>query len=312
MAKEAGLDVPDQQIGSLAWFDVDGDGDIDMVTLQNRGFFLYRNNQGRMTEELIYERPLKGVQIGRSTEGAWVYDGKISIADFDLDGDIDLFSASKRGNVLLVNESGTLHYRDPASLGLPNTSLNASWVDYDNDGYPDLHIVPQGIYKNQKAQAFDATGILQFPEAQYLGAVTNWFDADNDGKLDVILTLNANPNFDPWWRSVRIPKLPTTWLVEGYRNTGAVGHWLQIRLIGNKGNHEAIGSQVTIHTQKGAQAQAVGSSNEGAFFSQGHYRLYFGLGSEKKISRIDIRWPNGQQQVLENVNGDQLLTITQP
>ena len=309
MAEESGLAVPEQQIGSLAWFDVDNDGDIDLVTLQNRGFFLYRNNRGKMTEETIYERPLKGVQIGSSTEGSWVYDGKISVADFDLDGDIDLFSSSKRGNVLLVNDGGHFRHLDPASMGLPEVSLNASWVDYDNDGYPDLHAVPQGLFKSEQARQFKETGVLRFPDEQYQGAVTNWFDEDNDGQIDVMMTLNANPDYHPWWRKVRIPLLPTTWLIEAYRNTGTANHWLQIELVGSKGNHEAIGAQVTVHTREGDQVQVVGASNEGAFFSQGHYRLYFGLGNENRVERIDIRWPDGKLQSLKDVEGDRLLTI---
>ena len=156
------------------------------------------------------------------------------------------------------------------------------------------------------------TGILRLAEEQYQGAVTNWFDHDNDGQVDVMMTLNANPDYHPWWRKTRIPRLPSTWLIEAYRNIGNANHWLQVRLVGSEGNHEAIGAQVIIKTKKGRQAQAVGASNEGAFFSQGHYRLYFGLGDETDIERIDVRWPDGKMQYLKDIEGDQLLTIQYP
>jgi len=308
MAKEVGIGIPDRQIGSLAWFDVDNDGDIDLVTLENQGFFLYRNDHGKVIQEPIYKRPLSGVQIGSTTEGTWVYDGKVSVADYDGDGDIDLFSSSKRGNVLLLNQGGRFSHVDPVSVGLPEASLNATWVDYDNDGFPDLHTVPQGLYRQAGANHFEATGILRFPDEQYLAAVSNWFDMDNDGRLDLMLALDANPEFDPWWKSVRKPRLPTTWLLDAYRNTGASNHWLQIKLIGKAGNHEAIGARVTVVTPDGRQTQEVGAS-DGAFFSQGHYRLYFGLGKHDKAGRIEIRWPDGHQQKLKDVDSDSLLTV---
>ena len=309
LARQSGLAIPEQQIGSYAWFDVENDGDIDLVTLQNEGFFLYRNDHGKVTEETLYRRPLTGVQIGSSTEGAWVYDGKISAGDFDRDGDIDLFSASKRGNVLLINQDGRLEHRDPSSVGLPATSLNASWVDYDNDGRPDLHAVPQGLYHQGVDGRFKATGVLAFPDQQYQGAVSNWFDMDNDGRMDLMMALNANPEYDPWWRSVRIPRLRTTWLVQAWRNSNAGNHWLQLKLVGNQGNHEALGARVTVFTPDGSQTQEVGAT-DGAFFSQGHYRLYFGLGNNPQANRIEIRWPDGGRQILNDVPGDRLLTIS--
>jgi hypothetical protein len=52
-------------------------------------------------------------------------------------------------------------------------------------------------------------------------------------------------------------------------------------------------------------------NNEGAFFSQGHYRLYFGLGQNERAKAVKIRWPDGSMQQLDNVPGDALLVIEQ-
>jgi hypothetical protein len=51
--------------------------------------------------------------------------------------------------------------------------------------------------------------------------------------------------------------------------------------------------------------------NDGAFFSQGHYRLYFGLGPEARAARLTVRWPDGALQELTDVAGDRLLVIAQ-
>lgn len=308
MASKTGAAMPAQQIGSFVWTDADDDGDVDLVTLQNEGFYLYRNNSGILSQEAIYERPLSGVQIGNTTEGAWVYDGKLTASDYDRDGDVDLFASSKRGNVLLRNQSGHFTHLSPASVGLPETSFNASWIDYDNDGLPDLHMVPQGIYRQNQANRFEATGILELPNEQYQAAVSNWFDLDNDGRLDLVMALNENPAFRHWWEFSPTRRLSTIWPLHGYRHKGPSGHWLQIRLVGGEGNREAIGAKVTTITSNGTQTQEVGNS-EGAFFSQGHYRLYFGMGGFTKADKIVVRWSDGFQQEHLNVDADKLHVI---
>ena len=96
--------------------------------------------------------------------------------------------------------------------------------------------------------------------------------------------------------------------MKAYRNTGATNHWLQIKLVGREGNRQAIGAQVSVITPNGRQIQEVGST-DGAFFSQGHYRLYFGLGTHDNATAVKIRWPDGLQQEIRNVTGDTLHII---
>jgi hypothetical protein len=81
--------------------------------------------------------------------------------------------------------------------------------------------------------------------------------------------------------------------------------------LGGPGNQEGIGAQVTVVTSAGTQTMEVGST-DGAFFSQGHYRLYFGLGKHAIADVIRIRWSDGQRQELRNVTADRLLLIKKP
>jgi len=83
-----------------------------------------------------------------------------------------------------------------------------------------------------------------------------------------------------------------------------------IDLVGSAGNPQAIGARVTLVTPDGKQVQQVGAS-EGAYLSQGHYRLYFGLGTGDKISALKIHWPDGSLEELHNIKMDTLLTIKQ-
>jgi hypothetical protein len=61
-------------------------------------------------------------------------------------------------------------------------------------------------------------------------------------------------------------------------------------------------------TERGRHAQEVGST-DGAFFSQGHYRLYYGLGTSTRASEITVRWPDGHTRTLKDVEGNRLVVI---
>jgi hypothetical protein len=309
VAEEVGIGLPDQQMASLAWFDVDNDGDLDLLAFQDEGLFLYRDELGHYVREpVLLRQPDEAEKIGHTTRDDSFYDGKITVADYDRDGDLDVFSASKRGNVLLMNENGRLSSVDLASVGLPATSITASWADYDNDGLPDLHFVPQGLFRQGEDHRFERTGLLELVPGQHDAAIVNWFDCDNDGKLDVLMTLHKTPGFKRWWELFREPKRESAWENRGFRNVTSGGNWVQIQVMGGKGNPQAIGARVTVATPAGRQTQEVGST-EGSFLSQGHYRLYFGLGRSDRASAITVRWPDGHEAELSDTSGNRLLIV---
>jgi hypothetical protein len=310
VAKEANLAIPNQQLGSFAWVDADNDGLPELVAFQDEGFFLYRNHGGRFDRETIQLRSLDGAErIGQTEGNRWFFDGKIVAADFDRDGYQDLFSASGRGNALLVNRAGKLAAVDPASLGLPARSSTAAWVDYDNDGLPDLYAFPQGMFRQRPDHTFERTGLLEFDSDQYDAAVANWFDMDNDGKRDLLLAVAGNAGFRHWWQPFGDSKgAPRGWQILLFRNVGASNHWLEVKVDGAAGNRQAIGARVSVATPGGSQTQDVGSA-EGAFFSQGHYRLYFGLGPHASADAVRIRWPDGLEREIRNVGSDRLLVV---
>jgi hypothetical protein len=309
IADEIGLGLPDQQIGGFAWLDAEGDGDVDLIAFQHEGLFLYRNMEGRFVKQVILPRIVdSAIKVGRTSDNEWEYDGKLSVADFDSDGDVDVFSASKRGNLLLRNDGDRFVVVDPVSLGLPPTSLVANWVDYDNDGLPDLHFVPQGLYRQEQPRRFERTGLLVLDAEQFDAAIVNWFDRDSDGRLDVLLALHEKHGFKHWWEFSETPRSVAIWDPQTFRNTGPSGHWLQVRVEGSRGNPQAIGAVVTVSTPSGRQSQEVGST-DGSFFSQGHYRLYYGLGAASRASEVSVRWPDGRTRTLKDVEGDRLLVV---
>lgn len=309
VAKALGLGIPGQQIGSFAWFDIDNDADIDVLAFQDEGLFLYRNNGDHFVRELEFSLASEDAEkIGHTTGSEWFYDGKLSLADYDADGDLDAFFTSERGNVLLRNQDGALSAVEPTTVGLPADSQTGNWVDYDNDGRPDLHVVPDGLFRQRQDHSFERTGVLAFPEGRYDAAICNWADLDNDGRVDLLMAAHDNPEYKRWWEFFKEPKRSSSWGVRLFRNPGVGNHWLQLKLVGGAGNRQAIGARATVVTPEGGQTQEVGGS-DGSFFSQGHYRLYFGLGPRSTVKSIAIRWPDGTEHELTDVPADQLLVV---
>ncbi len=319
IAAAVGLALPEHQIVDLVWFDVDGDGWVDLFTHEDTGYYVYRNRQGRFERSFVARGPFHRADVvgltGETTD-YWQFDGKLSVADFDADGDLDVFMASKKGNGLLINDGGRFKYVPPATLGLPRESVAAQWVDYDNDGRMDLHTVPQGLYRQGDKSHFVATGMFRLLDNKYQAAIINWFDRDNDGRLDLVMALQDNATLWRWWEKpfkhndVKGEDDRFDWAIQSYRNIGPGGHWLQVALQGQPGNRQAIGAQVTVTTQAGRQTAQVGA-HDGAYSSQGHYRLYFGLGPATH-ARLQIQWPDGKIQEIGDVAADRLLPIAYP
>src|SRR5207247_3684774 len=152
VAAQVGLDISDHEVIDFVWFDADNDGYIDLLTSEDTGFYLYRNHEGKFFSREFIGRgkfaradnpKLKGTAIEY-----WFVDGKLAVADFRGNGRLDVFSASKTGNTLLLNDgNGRFSIVEPAVLGLRGASVTASWVDFDNDGLRDLYSEPQRLLR---------------------------------------------------------------------------------------------------------------------------------------------------------------------
>jgi hypothetical protein len=184
--------------------------------------------------------------------------------------------------------------------------------DFNHDGFKDLFTVnahvndnielynqqtyrqPNSVFANTGGGAFldasrEAGADFQVKRAHRGCAFA---DFDNDGRVDVVTTSLNEP-------------------VELFRNesTGE-SHWLAIRLIGVRSNRDGIGAKIKITTSSGA-AQFNHVTTSVGYASSSDVRAHFGLGREKTVKLIEIRWPSGALQRLKDVAVDRLLTVTE-
>ena len=270
------------------WLDVNLDGSLELLVARKRQFSVFHRKGGG---EWVERQLVRSSHLGRVRS--------MAVADFDRDGDPDVFAGTTDRNVVLVNERGWLKDRNPRRFGLPKRDTPAAaWTDFNNDGLVDLHVLPKGLFKQRRGApgTFARTGLATSRRDISLG-VAQWFDREGDGDRDALIA---------GWRREEF-SVPVELLVnelEGRR-------WLQIELEGRPGNVEAVGARVRVRARKGGPVQTawVGESDSSRL-SQGHYRLYFGLRKLKApIHSVVVNWPEGGRTERSGVQPDHLLRI---
>jgi len=118
-------------------------------------------------------------------------------------------------------------------------------------------------------------------------------DLDNDGDIDIVVSnLDAAPTL--------------------LRNDGGnANHWLTVSLRGTRSNRQGIGAIVTIVDDSGRTQSGICSTTS-SYQSASDPRVHFGLGEAGRIRRVEVRWPGGTVQALNDVAADRILEIVEP
>lgn len=276
----------------FSWMDVDDDGRPELLAAEGDHL-------------VVYARPPAGPFARREEiplRNGTVPVKKLVVGDYDGDGRPDIFAPSPGGSTLVVNGRAGFRPVDPASVGLPSSGgVTANWVDYDNDGLLDLHVVPGGLFRQTSPGRFTRTGLLERElPATVTDARVSWFDSSGNGARDVVIAVVPESKGDG---------KGFQWDIGLFRNCSPARHWLHVVLEGPEGNRQAVGASVRVQVGGRTLTQWVGC-NEGSHFSQGHYRLYFGLGEHGVASSVEVRWPDGSVQQLGRPAGDEVLRMS--
>ena len=192
---------------SQGLMDVDLDGDLDIIAIEKEGdeqFYVFRNDGISDDGDIMLEEIYSYIQTDGSTSRT------LAIADYDNDGDQDVYIPRKYGiNWLFENQTLTGSYgnvvynenpdplfvevaldknvHDDSFEDLGSMGYGAAWGDYDNDNDNDLYLSNWGInrlFRNDDGNFVDVTSIYNvYSDSLSNGAA--WGDYNNDGNMDL-------------------------------------------------------------------------------------------------------------------------------
>lgn len=299
---------------SAAVADYDRDGFVDVfVTNDSVRNFLFRNVKGERFEEV-------GVQAGVAFTGDGIPVSSMGLDFRDLNGDgtPDATVTALAGETypLFLNH-GDGEFSDEtytSKIGLESFTMSGWSVgafDFDNDGEKDIfaansHVsenvglyrsvayrlpnavfqrLPDGSYRDARAGAGPA---MQEPAA-HRGAAFG--DLDNDGRIDAVVSVIGSE-------------------AKVLFNESDGGNWLILDLQGTRSNRSGIGARVKI-TDDSGRVQFNHVSTAVGYASSSDSRVHFGLAESRLVRSVEIRWPSGMTETLEDVPAGQILEVTE-
>ncbi|MEO0073610.1 MAG: FG-GAP-like repeat-containing protein [candidate division WOR-3 bacterium] len=298
----------------VAWADYDNDGFQDCYVANYRlcENFLWHNLGGKFFANLAGQLGVSGDEVnvwyGHTIGPEW--------ADYDNDGDLDLFTADLAHPRYIEFSNRSRLYENLGDKAIPRfvdrraaagvryeeTHSDPAWADMDNDGDLDLYIT--SVYEGRRSFLYLNKGRprhrapVSFQEVTWLSGTrcyNGWgaafSDFDNDGDMDLAVGSGSG---------VRLFRNDT-------RNNN---HWLKVRVVGRLSNRAGIGSRIEVIQRHRHQLREV-QGGKGTT-SQHSLVQHFGLGASAGRLTVKIRFPSGRTAVLKNVQPDQVLTVSEP
>ena len=277
VAKEWGVDDPRRSVGAV-WFDYDKDGDLDLYVANMDGDAngLFRNDGRRFTDAA---KEL-GVETGGRPLGSTLFGSvRPSLADYDNDGNIDIFCANYGPNGLYRNIDGRQFIDVAPALGLAidNCYDSGAWGDWDNDGRIDLYVngtVTRGrsfedfLFHNDPTRFSDVTpDMLKKNDADH---GVQWLDFDGDGDLDLALT-NASAT-------------GMHYLLRNDLPADRARRSLQVAAVDAMGRYTRAGAEIRIFDSRTGRLLGTGLMDTGSGYnSQNAMPVHFGLAQEGAV-----------------------------
>ena len=266
--------------------------------------FLYQNNTDGTFTDIAITAGVAYNSEGRATASMGIASG-----DYDNDGAQDLFvtNFSLEINSLFRNNNDGFYTMTTFEAGLADPSFvklgfGTQFIDADNNGTLELFVANGHVWDNvseitpslsyrQQCQIFGSTGTAQFTD---LSETAGRFfkrsvvargvavgDYNNDAAMDILVTCCGES-----------PIL--------LRNDSQVHNWVKISLVGTESNRDGIGAKVWIRTDETTLFREVTCG--GSYASDSERTLLFGIGAQKMIQSIEVKWQSGYSQTLDFSN----------
>jgi hypothetical protein len=296
----------------VAVSDIDDDGlpDLFVANDSNPNFLFHNRGNGSFTEIAS----LAGVAVaadGKARAGMGT-----AFADFNGSGKPGLVVTNHETEMhsLFQNLGGRLFSDVTVRSGVgpatrPYVGFGVAFLDYDNDTRLDLAIANGNVMANvarlRAGGKFGERNLLLRNTGSGFKDVTKEAgpgfapelvsralaagDVDNDGDLDLLIANNG--------AAVNLL------LNDG----GNAANALLIQLEGTKSNRSAIGARIALTVGQQTQTREVQSGS--SYLAQNDLRAHFGLGRAERAERLEIRWPSGLKESIENIAANQIVTI---
>ena len=291
----------------VSFGDIDNDGFLDIfVANDTEPNSLFHNLRNGTFEEIALNSGVAYNGDGRaiSSMGA-------DFRDLDNDGLDDIVVTSITNQTFSVFRNvGNGQFVDIsqlsriASLSLPLSGWSAGVYDFNNDGYKDIFSANGHAEDNaeltsdarsrQTNTVFLNRGDGTFSMEELPGAALHrgaaFGDFNRDGRMDVIVTrLNESPL-----------------ILENTTQTS--NHWLGVKLRGHHSNRDGIGARIHIVTESGTSQWNRVTTSVG-YAGSSEPVAHFGLGRDRTVKLLEVQWPSGAKQTLENLEVDRYLLI---
>jgi hypothetical protein len=319
MPASAGLKI-NAFVKGVSAGDVNNDGYDDLyVSIMKGANRLFINKGGTSPEDWKFEEvsAAAGVQEPMLSFPTWMF-------DFNNDGLEDIFVGSfdngtfatggtslgelrtdvhvprlyqNNGNGSFTEISKQFNFKEELQV------MGSSYGDLDNDGFQDIYlgtgdpdfrsIFPNKMYRNNAGKSFqDVTTAGGFGHIQK-GHSIAFADFDQDGDQDIYAVMGGAYSGDNFQDAF-------------YENPGNKNKWIILQLEGTKSNRAAIGARirVTIKDSKGNPQTIYSHVSNGGSFSGNSLQQEIGLGDAKGIEKIEIKWPNKDNQYVDYGKAD--------
>ena len=314
VSRKSGAEDKNKYYGlGVIWGDYDNDGWPDLYVANDAGpNYLFHNKHNGTFEEI-------GMLSGIALSGDGQEQGSMGVdwGDYLHEGRLAMFITNFTEQPdTLYRDLGKDSFADvswAAKLAQPTYPLvgwGTAFFDMDNDGWLDIfiangHVYPQvdsipggapyrepvQLFRNNRNGAFEnvSSVLADLPPESRRGAAFG--DINNDGMVDVVVINVGSP-----------PSL----LLNTSSNTN---HRVLFQLQGTKSNRMTIGARVTVKAGDLVQMNEVRAG--GSYLSQNDPRLHFGLGQQSRMAKVEVRWPSGSTEVLNDLPADFIYTIVE-